>query len=361
MSEDFFNQAVKNTIELEKQVMPPAYKYHKFIRSPKQMGMTTKGSMKDLHKNISSLVNYGELLVSGKGEASTVNQPLGNKYFLKTGGLCRNEKNKLVDRYVYINNVPVGNIPLSKNSFIKFQEYNGLIPGMLQNLEDINTSSIFKGFMEEEHPKCKSIQLETINENNKKGMESRHIVESDLKEMNPCSFGKNGNPITGVACKIPPKKKPLLDQVLKRTEYGSTEKKDILDQKSGGGACPDTGELMAKIAKNGAASLMALKGGKNILNKFNAFKGRSLDGRNQFKTAKQGGIKSLAQKGFSSFLGEGFENKYDNDKMCKSLEENLFAKVYIILVILGLFFLFLKLSSKRSFSFSSFWRRIFRR
>ena len=160
---------------------------------------------------------------------------------------------------------------------------------------------------------------------------------------------------------------------MKRTEYGSTEKKDTIDQKSGGGACPDTGEIAAKVAKNSASSLTAFKDGKNVLNKFNAFKGRVLGmrtkalaarnkfkaARNKFKTLKSGGIKSLAKRGFSSFFGEGFENKYDNDKMCKSLDENLFAKVYIILVVLGMFFLFLKLSSKRSFSSSSFWRRIF--
>ena len=43
MSRDFFNKAAENTIQLEKQIMPQPYKYYKFIKTPKEMGMSTKG------------------------------------------------------------------------------------------------------------------------------------------------------------------------------------------------------------------------------------------------------------------------------------------------------------------------------
>ena len=153
MSRDFFNKAAENTIQLEKQILPPPYKYYKFIRTPKEMGMNTKGSMKQVHDNVASLINYGEVLISGKGPASATGTALGNKYFIKTGGQCKAAGSKvgtgLVERYAYIDNVPTGNIPLSKNSFIQFQEYKGLIPGMMKGIADINTSKLFRGFMED--------------------------------------------------------------------------------------------------------------------------------------------------------------------------------------------------------------------
>ena len=170
MSRDFFNKAAENTVELEKQIMPEPYKYYKFIRTPKEMGMSTKGGMKELQDNVASLVSYGELLISGKGPAGTA-VPLGNKYFLKTGGQCNatddKEKPEIVDRYVYVDNVPRGNIPMSENSFIKFQEFKGLIPGMLQDIEDINTATLFRGFMEEEHPRCREYNLPIRGNDNK--------------------------------------------------------------------------------------------------------------------------------------------------------------------------------------------------
>ncbi len=52
MSRDFFNKAAENTVQLEKQIMPEPYKYYKFIKTPKEMGMSTKGGMKDLQNNL---------------------------------------------------------------------------------------------------------------------------------------------------------------------------------------------------------------------------------------------------------------------------------------------------------------------
>ena len=81
MSRDFFNKAAENTVQLEKQIMPQPYKYYKFIKTPKEMGMSTKGGMKDLQDNVAALVSYGEVLISGKGAATDAEVPLGNKYF----------------------------------------------------------------------------------------------------------------------------------------------------------------------------------------------------------------------------------------------------------------------------------------
>ena len=219
MSRDFFNEAAKNTVELQKQIIPETYKYYKFIRTPKEMGMSTKGGMKDLQDNVAALVSYGELLISGGGAAVEGDQSLGNRYFLKTGGQC-NANGSVVDRYVYVDNLPHGGIPMSDNTFIKYQKFRGIIPGMLQDIEDINTAKLFRGFMEEEHPTCRDMTLETIDVNNARAMQTRHIADSDIREMNACSFPSRKNPITGVTCGTPPNRPPLKDQILARTNFG---------------------------------------------------------------------------------------------------------------------------------------------
>ena len=220
MSRDFFNKAAENTIQLEKQIMPEPYKYYKFIKTPKEMGMSTKGGMKDLQDNVAALVSYGEILVSGKGLATDAKKPLGNKYFIKTGGQCKTSEGGVVDRYAYIDNVPKGNIPMSESTFIKYNEFTGLIPGMMQDIEDINTTKLFRGFMEEEHPKCLPLTLPVIDGDNNETSETHYISESDIREMNPCSFINKINPITGVKCKVPDVPPNLSDQILERTEYG---------------------------------------------------------------------------------------------------------------------------------------------
>ena len=45
------------------------------------------------------------------GGASKVNGPMGNKFFLKTGAKCKDtQSGKKVDRFMYVNNVPDGQI-----------------------------------------------------------------------------------------------------------------------------------------------------------------------------------------------------------------------------------------------------------
>ncbi|MEI6898382.1 MAG: hypothetical protein WCL00_00775, partial [Bacteroidota bacterium] len=63
--------------------MGPDYPYYKYIKTTSDIGMSDKGTLSQLGKNIDGLINYVELLVSGGGKASATGQPLGNKFFLK--------------------------------------------------------------------------------------------------------------------------------------------------------------------------------------------------------------------------------------------------------------------------------------
>ena len=75
--------------------------------------MSSKGSISAVSKDINGLISYVEVLVTGKSKASVSGGPLGNKFFLKTGAKCKDiandaSNNELVDRYIYVNNVPQG-------------------------------------------------------------------------------------------------------------------------------------------------------------------------------------------------------------------------------------------------------------
>ena len=66
--------------------MGPDYPYYEYIKDPSAIGMSDKGSLRQMGKNIDGLIAYVNLLVTGKSKASATGKPLGNKFFLKTGG-----------------------------------------------------------------------------------------------------------------------------------------------------------------------------------------------------------------------------------------------------------------------------------
>lgn len=200
---------------------PPDFPYYKYINTPSQIGMSDKGTLKQLGNNIDGLKSYIELLVSGKGDASATGQPLGNKFFLKTGGKCSVVPKDLPtdsttdstatdatttteeqDRYIYINNVPQGNIPfISSGMGVNFSEFRGLIPGTISNLNAFNPSEIFQAFLSGSKPECQELTMETIDIYNNKSTETHYVTLVDIKNMDPCSFQNKTNPITGAKCK----------------------------------------------------------------------------------------------------------------------------------------------------------------
>jgi len=200
---NFFADVLDDAKNVEEKILGPDYEYWKQIKSPSQMGMSSKGSISNIAKDVGGLINYVELLVTGKGGASKTGRPLGDKFFLKTAATCKDkESEEIVDRYMYVNNVPDGNIPfISGASGMNFSEFEGLVPGTLGNLNAMNPMLIFQAFMSGSQPECQEISLETIDVDNNKGSETRHVTVTDLKNMNSCSFGNKRNPITGKKCK----------------------------------------------------------------------------------------------------------------------------------------------------------------
>jgi hypothetical protein len=197
------------------------YPYYKYIKTPGQLGMSSRG--KDIGKNFSGLMSYVSVLVFGKSKASTTGGPLGNRFFVNSYSKCKDIKtDELVNRYIYIDNVPSGNLRLdmdisdevnpSKNPDGSEQKtagnaintgMTGLVPGILEDITKINPITLFKELEDDTYPACHKVTLDTIDSSNVWGSETHYVSDNDLRWVDPCFFIDNVNVATNVKCKHP--------------------------------------------------------------------------------------------------------------------------------------------------------------
>jgi hypothetical protein len=200
---DVFQEVLTDAKGVEEKLLGPDYPYYKNIKTPKEIGMSSNGSLPALGKNIDGLIQYVELLVSGNSRASATGKPLGNKFFLQTGAKCVDTKTKeQQDRYIYVNNVPVGDVPfISSGMGVNFSDFKGIIPGMMGNLNALNPFAIMQAFMSGTTPDCQKITMQTIDVNNNKSTETHFVTLVDIQNMDPCIFPNKANPITKEKCR----------------------------------------------------------------------------------------------------------------------------------------------------------------
>jgi hypothetical protein len=201
-SNNVISSSANDSQGTQDKLLGPSYPYYKNIKSPTQLGISDKGDIKTLGKDIDGLISYVEVLVSGKSKASATGGPLGNKFFLQTGAKCIDKKsNNQVDRYIYINNVPSGNIPfISSGMGTNFADFKGLIPGTMSNLNVLNPFGIMQAFTNGATPPCQEITMQTIDINNNSSNETQFVTTVDIQNMDPCNFPNKKNPITNKKC-----------------------------------------------------------------------------------------------------------------------------------------------------------------
>ena len=184
------------------------YSYLSFIKSPAELKMSDKGTLKTLENDIKGLISYVELLIEGSSKASKTKGPLGNKFFAKTLGKCKsvgpNNKGTIQDRYLYINNVPLGNIPMTDTNF---KDFRGLIPGMLQNVSALNPTNVAASIFSSSIPDCMEITMDTIDSKGILGTATHYVSLADISELDPCLFPpgsdkKRRNPQTNAKCSL---------------------------------------------------------------------------------------------------------------------------------------------------------------
>ena len=176
------------------------YPYSQYIKPPSQLGASTKGDMKTLGNNIGALQSYVGVLVTGHTRANVGGGPLGNKYFMDTTGKCKDQNGVEQSRYVYINNIPDGNIPFISSAMGQtMSSFEGLVPGILGNIAYIDPTKLFTAFTDSTD--CQKITMETRDVSNNITRESRYVTNDDIADYNPCWFPERRNPVTNVTCK----------------------------------------------------------------------------------------------------------------------------------------------------------------
>jgi hypothetical protein len=164
------------------------YPYKDMIKTPQQMGVSDAGNLGALSADIKAITGYVGVITSGETNAQMA-PTLGNKYFFKTGTTCVDMTGVSQARYAFVNNVP------DNQGFGK-----GLVPGMIQNLTSIDPTALFKAFSSKTD-NCQEITMDTQDNENNTGQESRYVNRSDIKTYNPCWFSNKTNPVTNTTCK----------------------------------------------------------------------------------------------------------------------------------------------------------------
>lgn len=164
------------------------YPYHKFIKTPAEMGSSNAGTLSALGKDIGAMGAYVDVLTTGNSSAHVGGvKGLGNKYFMKTGATC-DAPNGKQQRYIFVNNIPDGSIA-----------GKGLVPGAIENITYINPIKLFTAFSQ--GTSCQQITMETRDIKNATSTESRYVLNDDISSYNPCWFQNKKNPVTNETCR----------------------------------------------------------------------------------------------------------------------------------------------------------------
>lgn len=196
----FWQSITGGTSSAVKEITGPSYNYAKYIKTPSQLQM---GSRPDqLANNVAGIMDYVTILTEGGGPASKAGElPLGNRYFLETGGQCKTADGDIVKRSLYVNNVPDGTIPFLSELSIKIDSFKGLVPGILGDLDELNPVHLFSAFAESSTPPCSNINMSVIDSNNVESTGSGFVLDSEVKRITPCAFANGQNPLTKESCK----------------------------------------------------------------------------------------------------------------------------------------------------------------
>lgn len=130
-------------------ILGPSYSYADNIPGPASKGVGSDGSFGQIFTNLGATVDYVKLMITGP--------PLGNAYYVNTGGTCTAPDGSTQSRYNFINNISTGAnlVPQGLNdlSFIS-SDLNGLIPGIAGDIEGLDPLYLFNALTADGNPPC---------------------------------------------------------------------------------------------------------------------------------------------------------------------------------------------------------------
>ena len=175
-----------------------SHNYVKQIKTPSELKMSKKGTMNALEKDIAGLISYTQLMVEGDGNAKKGSAPLGNRYFLKTEGECTpiDKPNAKTTKYLYINNVPSGGIPiLTGLTGTRSKVLRGLVPGVLENVGKLSPVGLFGAITGTSSSQCrlcpKNICPVNVQEPKRSDYSSPDTFKKALNDYNNVKDEKN--------------------------------------------------------------------------------------------------------------------------------------------------------------------------
>jgi hypothetical protein len=128
-------------------IIGPDYSYADQIQGTSSQGIGGDGTFSQLGRNFDGVMYYVNQLITG-------DPPLGNQFFVNTGGTCTAPDNTIQSRYNYINNVSSGAASLPSALSEIGSDFNGLIPGMVDDIEGLNPLYIFNSMIADASPPC---------------------------------------------------------------------------------------------------------------------------------------------------------------------------------------------------------------
>jgi hypothetical protein len=149
-SNPLWKQIEENPTNITNDILGPSYSYSGNVPGPTSLGVGSSGSISQLTTNFNAAIDYVKVLITG-------DPPLGNQYYINTGGVCVAPDGSTQPRSNYINNMSTGSdlVPSSLNelSFIT-SDLNGLLPGAVGDIEGLDPLYLFNSLTTSGTPSC---------------------------------------------------------------------------------------------------------------------------------------------------------------------------------------------------------------
>jgi hypothetical protein len=130
-------------------MMGPDYSYSDSIPGPSSLGVGSNGTFGQVSTNLGAVSTYIQGMITG-------DPPLGNRFFINTGGTCTAIDGSIQSRYNYINNIPGGGSPPAGIQDLSFlsNDLRGLIPGIIEDVEGLDPYYLFTAMVADGSPPC---------------------------------------------------------------------------------------------------------------------------------------------------------------------------------------------------------------
>jgi hypothetical protein len=148
-SNSLWSDISQGSSNVSNDILGPPYSYADNVPGPSSKGVGTNGTFGQVFTNLGAAVDYVKLMITGP--------PLGNAYYVNTGGTCTAPDGSTQSRYNFINNFATGSnlVPQGLNdlSFIT-SDLNGLIPGIVGDIEGLDPLYLFNALTADGNPPC---------------------------------------------------------------------------------------------------------------------------------------------------------------------------------------------------------------